>query len=192
MNNEEPKIRFYSIDGSKIEDLKVDSENKINEEKEFKTSSGFNKALKIVIEKDINTLMNKLSRTIKDITKHLVVLSEGKDTINLSDKIEDIDKTITDIDAIISDLIIKKNSIKVGIFSSNKKEKKSNIRKIEDAINFVSKSQNDISSLKDEYNKLIKRNDGLTGFEYEEDEKKEDPPVDPLERTINFYMTKEN
>lgn len=191
VNNEESKIKFYSIDGNKIDDLSTNDETLvINEEKKVKTSTGFDKALKIVIEKDINVLSNKLNKIISEITKRLVVLNV---TINLSNNINDIDKIVDEVDKIVSDLIIKKSSIKIGIFSSNKKEKKSQIKNLDDAINFVSKCQNELISIKKEYCKLKERNEGLTGFEYEEEEKNEEKKeADPLERTINFYMTKEN
>ena len=70
MNNAEPKIRFYSIDGKLLENLDFDYNN-LDDDKNIKISKRFNKALKIVIHKDIRFLSNKLSKIVKDITKKL-------------------------------------------------------------------------------------------------------------------------
>ena len=64
MNNAEPMIRFYTIDGKKIEDLELNVGKKLDEEKEIKVSNNFNKALKTVINKDIKFLSNKLTNII--------------------------------------------------------------------------------------------------------------------------------
>ena len=191
MNNAEPKIRFYSIDGKLLENLDFDYNN-LDDDKNIKISKRFNKALKIVIHKDIRFLSNKLSKIVKDITKKL---SSNGITIEkkIDDKIENIELVINDIEALISGLIIDKNNIKVGIFSSNKKEKRKKIEKLEDSINYLSRCQNDIISIRDEYIKLDERNKGLEDL-YQEDDEEDSLNSDdnPLERTVNFYMAKEN
>jgi len=112
--------------------------------------------------------------------------------VKLSSDVESIDTIINDVETLISDLIIKKDSIKVGLFSSNKKDKKDKIKKLENSINYLSKVQNDIISIKNEYNKLVQRNLNLEGLEFEKEEEKQvECYSDPLERTINFYMTQE-
>lgn len=182
------KIKFYSIDGKLIDDFRLEKKP-LDDQKEIKTSKEFNSALKAVTQKDINVLKNKLVDTVKDIKKNLAMNNTFiSDDIN--DDIENIDKTITDVEALISDLIIKKSSIKIGIFSSNKKEKKAKIRGLEASINYLSKAQNDIIFLKNEYNKLIDRSNSISGLQTDEKENKEEFKEDPLERTINFYMNK--
>ncbi len=182
------KIKFYSIDGKLIDDFRLEKKP-LDDQKEIKTSKEFNSALKAVTQKDINVLKNKLIDTVKDIKKNLAMNNTFiSDDIN--DDIENIDKTITDVEALISDLIIKKSSIKIGIFSSNKKEKKAKIRGLEASINYLSKAQNDIIFLKNEYNKLIDRSNSISGLQTDEKDNKEEFKEDPLERTINFYMNK--
>ena len=182
------KIKFYSIDGKLIDDFRLEKKP-LDDQKEIKTSKEFNSALKAVTQKDINVLKNKLVDTVKDIKKNLAMNNTFiSDDIN--DDIENIDKTITDVEALISDLIIKKSSIKIGIFSSNKKEKKAKIRGLEASINYLSKAQNDIIFLKNEYNKLIDRSNSISGLQTDEKDNKEEFKEDPLERTINFYMNK--
>lgn len=191
MNNAEPMIRFYTIDGKKIEDLELNSSEKLDEEKDVKVSNNFNKALKTVINKDIKFLSNKLSSIIKDITKYLMV-NNAMLEVKINDKLENIDESINDIETLVSNLIVKKENIKIGIFSSHKKEKKNDIKKIEDSINYLSKTLNDIISVKDEYIKLEQRSKRLDYIVIEDEEKENQIIEDPLERTINFYMAKEN
>lgn len=190
MNSTEPKIRFYSLDGNKIEDLEIEYDNKIDSEKEVKTSKNFNKALKAVIQKDINILSNKLEKIIKEVTKYSAMC--GNVLVNqIDNNIENIDLIISMVEELLSDLIIKKDGIKIGFLSSNKKEKKNQIKKFEDSIAHISKYQNDIISIKNEYDKLRFRDQNISSLDFEE-ETKEEFKEDPLERTINFYMTKES
>lgn len=189
MNNTEPKIVFYNLDGKKIDIYNIEKGGKLDTSKQVKVSKNFNKALKQVIKKDINFLSNKVKNVVKDITKRLAMNGTILD-VKLSSDVENIDTTINDVETLISDLIIKKDSIKVGLFSSNKKDKKDKIKKLENSINYLSKVQNDIISIKNEYTKLVQRNVDLEGLEFEKEEEKQiDCDSDPLERTINFYMT---
>lgn len=191
MNNTEPKIVFYNLDGKKIDIYNIEKGEKLDTSKQVKVSKNFNKALKQVITKDINFLSNKVKNIVKDISKRLAMNGTILD-VKLSSDVENIDTIINDVETLISDLIIKKDSIKVGLFSSNKKDKKDKIKKLENSINYLSKVQNDIISIKNEYTKLVQRNVDLEGLEFEKEEEKQiDCDSDPLERTINFYMTQE-
>ena len=88
-------------------------------------------------------------------------------------------------------IVVKKGSIKIGLFTSNKKGKKDEIKLLDEKINYISRCQNDIIAIKNEYNKLLKNKD-LKGLNLEEKEvKNEEKEEDPLERTINFYMAKQ-
>ena len=170
------KLEFYSIDGKKI----TKEEN----------PSEFEKALKKVIRKDINRLSNKLSNITKEIIKESAiagyVIEDG-----LDDDIKNIDSLIIKVESIVSDLIVKKGSIKIGLFTSNKKGKKDEIKLLDEKINYISRCQNDIIAIKNEYNKLLKNKD-LKCLNLEEKEvKNEEKEEDPLERTINFYMAKQ-
>jgi len=191
MNSTEPKIVFYNLDGKKIDIYNIEKGEKLDTSKQVKVSKNFNRALKQVIEKDINFLSNKVKNIVKDISKKLAMNGTILD-VKLSSDVESIDTIINDVETLISDLIIKKDSIKVGLFSSNKKDKKDKIKKLENSINYLSKVQNDIISIKNEYNKLVQRNLNLEGLEFEKEEEKQvECYSDPLERTINFYMTQE-
>lgn len=190
MNSTEPKIRFYNMDGKEISESQLKSKYDLDI-KEIKTSKDFNKALKIVINKDIKALSFKLANIIKEISKRLVIINMEFQN-KLDDNIENIDSIINTIEEIVSNLIIKKNNIKVGFFSSDKKGKRNQIKVLDDGVSYLEKRLNDIISIKDEYNKLINRDKAIVGLDFEEDVLSEDTITDPLERTINFYMTKEN
>ena len=182
-------ILFYSIDGKLIDNLSLNN-NVLDNKKEIKTSKEFNIALKKVTQKDINFLQNKVINIIKNIKKNLAMNNTFIQN-EIDDDIKNIDNIINDVEGLISKLIIDKNSIKIGIFSSNKKAKKQEAKNLEKSINYLSKSLNDIISIKNEYNKLIDRTksiDELQIDDKEEDKQKEDP----LERTINFYMKRQS
>lgn len=184
------KIKFYGMDGSSLIDIENNSTEKLDDLKEVKTSENFNRALKSVMEKDINILKSKLTSTIKDIKKRCAKC-DYFDLDQIDDNIKSIEFIITQVENIISDLIIKKDGIKVGLFSSNKKAKKDQIKKLEDTIIYISNRQNEIIGIKNEYDKLISRNENITGLDFEEVNEKKEKKEDPLERTINFYMAKQ-
>lgn len=190
MDDNSVKIKFYSLDGKTVDVYTVKKNDIIESSKDTKTNKNFNVALRKVIKKDIDSLSNKIKTMIKDITKKLAtngtILSS-----KLESNIKKIDVIITDVETLISNLIIEKNSIKIGFLSSNKKAKKEKIKKLENSINYLSKCQNDIISIKNEYDKLIKRDADLESFVFESEDSKIEE-TDPLERTINFYMTKNN
>lgn len=189
MDENSVKIKFYSLDGKTVDVFNVKKNDIIDFDKDIKTNKNFNDALKKVLEKDMKLLANKVINIVNEITKKLAI----NGTI-LNDKLESdiskIDLIISDLENIISNLIIEKNSIKIRFFSSNKKEKKEKIKKLENSIEYISKSLNDIISIKDEYNKLDKRNKDLEDLVFEDVKNDEEDETDPLERTINFYMSK--
>ena len=189
MDENSVKIKFYSLDGKTVDVFNVKKNDIIDFDKDIKTNKNFNDALKKVLKKDMKLLANKVINIVNEITKKLAI----NGTI-LNDKLESdiskIDLIISDLENIISNLIIEKNSIKIRFFSSNKKEKKEKIKKLENSIEYISKSLNDIISIKDEYNKLDKRNKDLEELVFEDVKNDEEDETDPLERTINFYMSK--
>lgn len=191
MANDKVKIRFYSMDGEAIDTFNISRADIIDSKKEIKLTKDFSKALKSVIQKDIDRLSNKLNKTIKEINKHSIICEEKLED-NLDVKIENLDNIINAVEELLSKLIIKKSKIKIWIFSTHKKEKKAKIKTIESTIDYISKSQNNIISIKNEYNKLITRNKNISNIDFEEDFSKanKNEKEDPLERTINFYMTK--
>lgn len=170
--NKDSNIKFYSLDNIKI------------------SKNEFNKVLDDLTKKDIKFLSNKIDRTIKQIneefTKHNIALN-----LNRNYTLKSINELIKDIEDILSKIIIEKDSIKVGVFSTQKKLKKDKLKKYEKLIQFLTKKQNDIISVKDEYNKVISRKNVNEYFSMEEENivKKDD---NPLERTINFYTKKNN
>ena len=189
MDENSVKIKFYSLDGKTVDVFNVKKNDIIDFDKDIKTNKNFNDALKKVLKKDMKLLANKVINIVNEITKKLAI----NGTI-LNDKLESdiskIDLIISDLENIISNLIIEKNSIKIRFFSSNKKEKKEKIKKLENSIEYISKSLNDIISIKDEYNKLDKINKDLEDLVFEDVKNDEEDETDPLERTINFYMSK--
>lgn len=182
------KITFYSIDGKLINNLSSNKKEVLDSNKEIKTSKRFNTALKRVTQKDINYLKNKVIDIVKKMKKTLATNSVFMED-EIDDKIENIDEIISKTEEVISKLIIDKNNIKLGIFSTNKKAKKLKVMNLDRSINYLSKSLNDIISIKNEYNKLIDRSKNISELPVypQEEEKKTE---DPLERTINFYMNK--
>lgn len=137
-------IKFYSL--NKDEDKSINIDNSLE----------FSKAVNSVIEKDILSLDKKLKEIVKSINKILITNSVIID-YKLNDKIENIDNTINDVEDLISNLIVKKGSIKIGIFSSKKKQKKLEINSIENSLEKIHKKQNNIIVLKNEYVKLVQR-----------------------------------
>lgn len=182
-------ILFYSIDGKLIDNLSLNN-NVLDNKKEIKTSKEFNIALKKVTQKDINFLQNKVINIIKNIKKNLAMNNTFIQN-EIDDDIKNIDNIINDVEGLISKLIIDKNSIKIGIFSSNKKAKKQEAKNLEKSINYLSKSLNDIISIKNEYNKLIDRTKSIDELQID-DKEEEKQKEDPLERTINFYMKRQS
>ena len=153
-----------------------------------KADSHFNEALKNVVGKDINNLNEKISKMMTEVVKRLSVAGT---TVNEQFEYDakNIDMLIDFVETHISDLIIEKGSIKISFFTSNKKEKKIKIKTLEDVINYLTKCQDELIIIKKEYEKLAKRK--VENVEFSSDLKNDLPEEDPLERTINFYMKKQ-
>lgn len=193
MNENESKIKFYSLGSEKLDLSKFINDKNSNLPKTVIPSKKFTEALNKVTKKDIGTLNRKMQNIISEITKRLVLCN-----INLSEKLEfeikDIESLIVKVEEIMSNLIISKEKNKVGLFSSNKKLKKNNLKNIEDCISYISKCQVELLSMKNEYNKLISRNLFTESILVNESDIKDDTEdekenEDPIERTISFYMT---
>lgn len=188
MYDTKSKIKFYSLGSEKIDFSKIDNKEFLDSSKPVVVSEGFNKALKNVIDKDIEFLSNKIKKIIKEINKLLIANNLSEDEINAD--IKRIDDIVNEVESIISKAIIEKENIKLGLFSTNKKEKKQRYKNIEDCISILSKYQTELISIKNEYNKLNQRKDVLKDSVF--DEKNEEiVKEDPLERTINFYLNKQ-
>lgn len=197
MNTAESEIKFYSLGNKRLDLSKIGLKSEeIDLSKPVRTSKKFNEALNAVTRKDINVLNKKAKSIQSEITKRLAVAG----TIlkeKLDFEIKDIESLISRVDEITSNLIITKGNGRVGLFSSNKKLKKDNLKKMDECIEYLSKCQKELISMKNEYNKLMSRstliedvliNDSNSLSADEEDTTEEDP----MERTINFYMNNIN
>ena len=191
MDNTNLGIKFYSLGSEKLDLSKLLNKSEIDKSKPIIPSKKFNEALNSVIKKDIDILNDKIKNIINDIIKRLIVLGISVDFKNL-DNIENINNLINKMDELTSELIIKKENIKVGLFTSNKRSLKEKIKQFDDNIRFLSRYQTEFISMKNEYNKLSERNKIVEGtILLEENESEEIKREDPLERTINFYMNKQ-
>lgn len=197
MNTAESEIKFYSLGSKRLDLSKIGLKSEeIDLSKPVRTSKKFNEALNAVTRKDINVLNKKAKSIQSEITKRLAIAG----TIlkeKLDFEIKDIESLISRVDEITSNLIITKGNGRVGLFSSNKKLKKDNLKKMDECIEYLSKCQKELISMKNEYNKLMSRstliediliNDSNSLSADEEDTTEEDP----MERTINFYMNNIN
>ncbi|MEE0699709.1 MAG: hypothetical protein U0M66_03905 [Bacilli bacterium] len=190
MDDVKPKIKFYSMGSEHLDLTRISSDGKLDPSKPIKASKNFNAALRSVIQKDIDFLSKKIDNLVKEMTKRLAfngtVLEMG-----LESNVESVDSLINEVETLISNLIIEKNSIKIGIFTSNKKKLRERISKLEDSVEFLSKYQGELIAIKNEYNKLVNRNLSISNEGLEAEVEADLPSEDPLERTINFYMKKQ-
>lgn len=186
MSKVNSKIKFYSFGSEKIDFSKIDNMLDLDTSKPVLVSKGFNKALRSVIEKDINFLSRKINDIVTNITKALSAnnISPGK----MDSDIKNIDLLINEIESLISYVIIEKENIKVSIFSSNKKDKKKKTKDLEELLSLLSKYETELIAIKNEYNKLSERKNVI---KIVENDVQEDSSDDPLERTINFYLNKQ-
>ncbi len=182
------KIKFYSLGSEKIDFSKITNNEQLDSSKPVIASKGFNKALKSVIDKDIAFLSDKVKSIIMEIQKILV--TNGFVDEMISDKIENIDDIVNEVEVIISKVIIEKESIKFNLFSTNKKQKKQRYKKLEESVEALSRYQTELISIKNEYDKLAQRKMVLKDTIFDDDNT-ETTKEDPLERTINFYMSKQ-
>ena len=146
------------------------------------TSKEYETALKSIFEKDITLLNNNLSKIICDIKKLYNIYTGTTISIN------GIEEAVEKVNEIANIINVKKNSIKVSIFSSNKKAKKEEQITMENHIEALNKYKTELYSMKDEYNKLNERKSGI-----KDDYKPENKPekTNPLERTINYFKEME-
>ena len=109
MDENSVKIKFYSLDGKTVDVFNVKKNDIIDFDKDIKTNKNFNDALKKVLKKDMKLLANKVINIVNEITKKLAI----NGTI-LNDKLESeiskIDLIISDLENIISNLIIEKDT----------------------------------------------------------------------------------
>lgn len=188
MHDNESKIKFYSLGSEKIDFSNISNWEPLDSSKPVIASKGFNKALKSVIDKDIALLSKKISDIVKEIKKTLVINNFTNE--NISDKVEDIDEIVNEVETTISRIIIEKESIKLKLFSTNKKLKKERLKNLSDAIDTLSKYQAELISISNEYNKLTQRKMFLKDDSFDNENSKT-KKEGPLERTVNFYMNKQ-
>ena len=181
------KIKFYSLGSEKIDFTKIQNFLNLDTSKPVVVSKGFNKALKSVIDKDIDFLTSSLGKLINKINDLL-----DYNCLELEFDYEPDLKLISlinqNLKEYIEKLIESKKKNKIGIFSGNKKRKREDLRKVEECIKLLNNYQNELISINNEYNKLIERKNKLEFIENECDDNKNEYD-DPLERTINFYMS---
>lgn len=147
----------YEVINYDNKDIIIKNKSKLKKEDE-EYSRTVNFGISNLLKKDMDDLSYKVNLINKKIIKNLalneIVLEEKLDY-----NIENINEIITNIENIISGVIIKKNSIKINIFSTRKKEKKEKQESLSSLVEVLTKCQNDLIALKDEYNKLQERKD---------------------------------
>lgn len=187
-------IKFYKLgEESDFEVINYDKNNSEiiniadNKEADDIHSRTVKIGLKSIIKKDIESLSEKIDVLNKKIIKQLA-LNEIILEQPLDNNIENINNIISNLETIISDVILKKSSIKIGLFSRNKAAKKEKILSLTECIDFLTKCQIEFIALKDEYFKLVNRESKLSNLVAEEKTQEEDP----LERTISFYMNRKD
>lgn len=182
---EDNKIIFYSLGSQRLDLSKFNNIKNYDNNGPIKVSSNFDKALSKVIDKDINSLNNKVKEMTKQIEKYLVI--RGIVVKFSESSIDKIDSIINYIESKISELIIEKGNNKIGVFTAKKNEKRQKNIKLDESIDYLSKCMTDLISMKNEYNKLSKKKPKVVDTLENENTNSEDP----LERTISFYMNKE-
>lgn len=182
------KIKFYSLGSQKMDISKIKTINDIDLKPVY-VSKGFNKALKKVIENDIVFLDKKVNKLLSNIKVFFEIRNINFDVSDYL-MIGDIENLAVQIENRIRSLTDEKRNNKIGLFTFHKKEKKLKLKNIEECINYLKKCEIDINKIKNEYNKLNKKQ---TLIEKENKEKEdEDQKEDPLERTLKFYMNKKS
>lgn len=186
-------IKFYNLgDESDYEVFNYGNKTIINNIADSKKEEEiYDKTVKIGLKSIINKDIESLDSKVKSINKRIMKELKINDFVSmekLDNEIEKIDDIINSVEIIISNVIIEKDKIKVGIFSTNKKIKREKIASLSILKDSLIKSQTELIAIKDEYNKLIKRKKKVKEESYINKVNIEDP----LERTVNFYMKKEN
>lgn len=183
MNAANTKIKFYTLGSEKIDFKSA----QLDASKPILLSSKYNRALQSVIDKDISSLVDKFDSMKEKIRKLLVIHNITEKLEN--NTVENVEKVLNSLNNIIDIIKHEKEQIKLGLFSTNKKEKKEKIKSLEKCLSSLLKYQAEIISIKNEYNKLIQRRGILINI-VEQEELNESKKYDPLERTINFYLSK--
>ena len=186
-------IKFYNLgDESDYEVFNYGNKTIINNIADSKKEEEmYDKTVKIGLKSIINKDIESLDSKVKSINKRIMKELKINDFVSmekLDNEIEKIDDIINSVEIIISNVIIEKDKIKVGILSTNKKIKREKIASLSILKDSLVKSQTELIAIKDEYNKLIKRKKKVKEESYINKVNIEDP----LERTVNFYMKKEN
>ena len=187
MENGEVKIKFYNLGSEKINLIKKKNEDDLNFSKAFFSSSKLDNAMIKVIQKDIDSLETRMNKIIFEYKTKLDEIGIDNN-INSKYSISEINKVIDLPDKLIEDLLLYKNNNKIGVFSADKKNKKERKKLIDNLIEYLNKSKIEIISMNDEYIKLYNRKKNLSlndDFSIEDIEEE-----NPLERTINFYVSK--
>ena len=182
------KIKFYNLGSEKIDFSKIQNFLNSDISKPVVVSKGFNKALKSVIDKDIDFLSISLKKIINKVNE-LLDSNLLEPVFNFEPNLENISLVKETLKGYITKLIESKKKNKIRIFTGNKKIKKENLKKLENCINILKNYEIELISIANEYNKLVERKNKLGFIENDVDENKKDDYEDPLERTINFYMT---
>lgn len=173
MVTNEIKLRFYEFPRLY---------NALNE-KLPKDSDNYDKALKAVINNDISLVENKLKNIVYDANK---LLKNNDININIlsESSIDNIDEIISEFQKTIDNLNIIKEQRRRKVFAFSRKTKKKEYTDLVECVNSFLKYKNDIISIKNEYNKLKKRDQQVVI----NSTNKKSNYEDPLERTIKFYM----
>ena len=105
-----------------------------------------NKALKSVIDKDIDFLTISLKRLINKIND-LLDSNFLELEFDFEPDLEGISLINKELKNYISKLIESKKKNKISIFSGDKKRKKENLKRLEDCINSLTKYENELISI---------------------------------------------
>lgn len=160
-------IKFYNFgEESNYEVINYDNKkleiNNVHERKKEDEiySKTFTYGMKNILDKDIIDLSNKVEIINRRIINILSVNSISTN-YEFDFNIKNIDAVLNTTSKIIDDISKQKNSIKIGIFTSKKQEKRKTVENLNSIIESITKSKNDLIALKDEYEKICKRKEKL-------------------------------
>ena len=177
--NKDTDLIFYNF-GSKKIDFST-AKNLFN--RPIALSKGFNKALKSVIEKDINFLSRKVKKIVNEI--NLWINDNVSDFNKINYDINELDSIINSVNELKKCINDKKKNNKVGVFSSNKKSKKETLKNLDLFYTKLDSYLISLEAIKTEYNKLTSKKNSISEDNLDNNK---DEISDPLERTISFYM----
>lgn len=182
------KIKFYSLGSEKLDLFNIKKELEIDTSKVILAAPGFNNAMQKVIKKDIKSLNTKLEKLIKEINE-ISLKKEFNIKINPCFDMDNVSEIIEIVEKEIKSLIIENKKNKTGVLSLNKSKKKLRKESIDELIEYLTKCSATLVTMESEYKKLILRKSKFTP---EEKNSVIEEKEDPLERTINFYINKNN